>query len=109
LEAKQSSLLVANMPLPCCGEKKSKEQLEEEQYEKDLLKVFNKDQIYLDDKGNFRYGEKKFDPEYELNVIVDNDDQEEEVGRSIDLSSELFVGASVSSMHVMTNHIHSWL
>lgn len=69
------------MPLPCCGEKKSKEQLEEEQYEKDLLKVFNKDQIYLDDKGNFRYGEKKFDPEYELNVIVDNDDQEEEEGK----------------------------
>ena len=66
------------MPL-CCGEKKTKEELEQEQYEKDLAKCYNRDQIYLDDKGNFRYGEKKFEPEVELRDIVDKDDPVEEV------------------------------
>lgn len=68
------------MPL-CCGKKKTKEELEQEQYEKDLAKFYLKDQIYVDDAGNLRYGEKKFDPEYELSVIVDKDDQVEEEGK----------------------------
>ena len=67
------------MPL-CCGKKKTKEELEQEQYEKDLAKVYLKDQIYVDNAGNLRYGEKKFDPEYELSCIVDKDDPVEEVG-----------------------------
>jgi hypothetical protein len=65
--------------MPLCGKKKTKKQLADEQYEKDLAKCYNRDQIYIDDAGNFRYGEKKYDPEYELSVIVDKDDQVEEV------------------------------
>jgi hypothetical protein len=65
--------------MPLCGKKKTKQELEDEQYEKDLAKCYNKEQIYIDANGNLRFGEKKFDPEYELSVIVDKDDQVEEV------------------------------
>lgn len=65
--------------MPLCGKKKTKQELEDEQYEKDLAKCYSKDQIFIDSTGNFRFGEKKYDPEYELSVIVDKDDQVEEV------------------------------
>lgn len=79
--------------MPCCcgGKKKTKQELEDEQHEKDLLKCYNKDQIYIDAAGNFRYGEKKNDPEYELSVIVDKDDQVEEVCKQLNLSTLLYL------------------